>query len=306
MSYERLMKKKASRKSKLARSKTSVEVTVVKKAFQWDYFFKILGRVELLAAIFAMPVLFWVGWNELESMADQRRVNAWQLISMKSEGNSGKLTALEFLNQDHYCLPLSDKCLLAKKPLMKVNLKGVYLQRVNLQAAMLRNANLSQTDLSGADLSDADLIGADLSEANLKGAILRNAKLYRADLRHAILLEAKLSDARLSRADLSDADLSGADLSNADLDGVKLNRVDLRGADLSGANLSRADLSGTLLSGADLSDADLIGADSQYVFPLHRLLENVSTACVSREYLQPRLPDRKEFKNLKLKLCPKK
>lgn len=287
MSYERLMKKKAIRRARLSRSNAPVDVTVVKKAFQWDRIFKILGRVELLAAIFAIPIICWVGWNELESMADQRRVNAWQLLSVKAEGNSGKIAALEYLNQDHYCLLWSGMCLLEKEPLVGVSLERSFLVNVNLPGALLFKADLRNATLADANLSDAFLLKADLSNADLSNA--------------------DLSNATLSGANLSGADLSFANLSNADLNGANLSR-----ADLTDANLSFAYFIEMGFSEADHIEADFTDTDLTYVnlsrigFYYPSLPKAISRACVTDLRHQPRLPMDEAFKDIKLKLCPKK
>ncbi|MGK0271320.1 MAG: hypothetical protein ACI88H_001978 [Cocleimonas sp.] len=184
------------------------------KLSDW-HFTRITASLSSLALILTLPML----WVDLFDRYEQRTTQAWQLITTKAPGNSGKRQALEYLNE--YILFFKKR-----SPLIGVDLSGVFLQGVNLS-----DANLYKANLSGANLYKANLSGANLYEVNLSGADLN---------------EVNLSDAKLYKADLSGAELSSADLSGANLHEVNLSGADLHKADLSGADLSGADLSGVI------------------------------------------------------------
>jgi uncharacterized protein YjbI with pentapeptide repeats len=206
---------------------------------------------------------------------EERTVRAWQLLTTPAPGNSGKGSALEYLNEEDGLLCWGGSCLITMKsqtPLRGIDLSppdrtpdnseddppGAYLRDVKLSGAFLREANLPDADLIGANLSGADLVAANLRGAKLSWpADLSGAILIEADLSGADLRKANLSDAKLSRAKLSGANLIGANLSDANLSDC----VDRVCADLSGANLTDAILIRAMLSGADLSEADLSAAN---------------------------------------------
>ena len=234
----------------------------------------------ILAAVLALIVAITQFWVEFADRVNEREVRAWQLVTTVAPGNSGKVAALEYLNQEDGFLCFewlqghlswlhaenaNTGCLFLLKPqteLVGIDLSvrdngpsngqpnrnyGVFLQGVDLSGAVLRNADLSGADLSGrANLSNADLSGAVLSGADLSGADLISAdlsgrtSLSGAVLRDAVLWDADLSGAFLSGAVLWDADLSGADLSGADLWDAFLSGAVLWDADLSGADLSNS------------------------------------------------------------------
>lgn len=251
---------------------------------KWDKRFSIIRRVELIMGLIAIPLVFIVGWNEIEAIAGQRSVNAWQVVTNRVPGNSGKIAALEFLNQQHYCVPFTNLCLLKKETLEFVDLssvedsrgspKPVYLNGINLPDALLENVNMR-----GAILDNADLSGANLRHADLRGAILRHADLSGADL---------------YRADLRGADLFRADFSSASI----------ASADLTGTYLHSVDLTNTILILTDFTNAPLDVVDLSKVYGLE--LEQLSRACLYIAGNPPTLPDNEDFKDFKLKICPDK
>ena len=204
------------------------------------------------------------GLEQARKEAEESRiVNAWQILSNRSPGNTGKKAALETLNnakEDLQGIDLS--C--ATMDGMDENTKScdtpTFLAEVSLPNADLIRANLSNAILLGANLSDADLWKANLSNAILSRANLSNAILSRANLSDADLKWANLSDADLKWANLSDADLSFADLSDADLNWANLSKADLSGANLSGADLGKADLEKADLKWANLSNVYFCGS----------------------------------------------
>ena len=113
-------------------------------------------------------------WVQIRDRVGERMDRAWHLLQTKAPGNTGKIEALEYLNQkDGLCF--GGSCLLVIKP--RTPLVGIDLA--------------SSGDGPGVYLANVELPGADLSGANLSGAILRGANLS-----GAILVEANLSGAR--------------------------------------------------------------------------------------------------------------
>ena len=166
------------------------------------------------------------GLEQARKEAEESRiVNAWQILSNRSPGNTGKKAALETLNN------------------AKEDLQGIYLSCEAMGGIIIDSLGVKKCDkpptflvgvsLPNAKLRDADLREIDLRNANLSNADLREVDLHDADLRNANLHDADLSGAELSHANLSDADFSGANLSGADL-----GKADLDKANLSAANLS--------------------------------------------------------------------
>jgi uncharacterized protein YjbI with pentapeptide repeats len=187
-------------------------------------------------------VLTIVGFYfDYEDRKQGRIVDAWQLITTKAPGNSGKKEALEYLNS-------------IRQPLTGIDLStnkengesGVYLERANLSRAFFGQAKLDNANLSFTNLERALLNSANLNEANLMGTNLTSANLIRANLINANLLNAQLNN---------------VDLANANLEGAYLLSANLTNANLISANLMNADLLDADLTDADLTDADLTNAD---------------------------------------------
>jgi len=246
----------------------------VKELEPWGILAAVVGLILAVAT-------FWVDYTE---RVEERTVRAWQLLTTKAPGNSGKIAALEYLNsEDGFCLLGTCKerttlfgidlsvdgdepgaflfgANLREADLFQANLRGAYLIRANLSSANLRKANLSNALLDDAILSNtqlmwADLRGADLHGANLRGANFTGADLGGAKLERAILLGANLSHADLNHADLREATFVGANLSGANLSGADLEATNFGGAYLAWADFGRADLRQARFSGADLREA---------------------------------------------------
>ena len=242
---------------------------------------------------------------DFEDRVQERQVSAWQLISIVLPGNSGKIDALEYLNEEDgiFCYeflrgwlgwirerPETSKCLIQLKsqiPLVNINLSssdlatGVYLKNIDLPYARLISSDLSNATLEGANLrhanlTDAILRGAILDDAHLDHAILLGADLSGADIRNTKLKNAVLREAILINADLRDANMRGAILEDAKLGGAKLGNANLEGALLWNADLRGANLKCTWLYNTDLK------------FSLNLSQPQVNSACVNNE---TRLPE---------------
>ncbi len=141
----------------------------------------------VLVAIVAFLVSVAAFWGDYSDRIEERTVRAWQLLTTRAPGNSGKGAALEYLNREDglFCAAglfgaLDRVCLIQLKtftPLVGIDLSppddggsGAYLVGVNLTGANLSGAYLTVADLSGADLSGTNLTKADLSDADLSNA----------------------------------------------------------------------------------------------------------------------------------------
>lgn len=203
-----------------------------------------------------------------EDRVQTRIAESWQILTLNAPGNNGKITALEYLNNQSINLTGIDLSSDPEQPptwLVAVKLNGADLSEANLSSANLKRADFNDailvnskfigSDLSNADLKNANLTDADLNGINLTRADLGNSALIRADLRAAQLGSANLSEANLSDANLSEAyliatDLSGADLRFAHLIDAEMIATNLSGANLSGAHMIGANLIGAVLDGA--------------------------------------------------------
>ncbi len=127
------------------------------------YIWRVLEGIGIIAAIFGLVLQY-------QSLQEQKILGAWQLITTKVSGNSGKIQALEFLNSKGVPLVGVD--------LSKAYLRGVNLKGANLQGADFELADLSDAHFEGADLQNTKFKGADLSDAHFEGANLSGARFY--------------------------------------------------------------------------------------------------------------------------------
>lgn len=229
---------------------------LVKEIEPWSILFAVLALGLALAA-------FWIDYRD---RVEERTVRAWQLLTTKSPGNSGKREALQYLNSEDGLLCFGSGCwvrLKSRTPLTGLDLSETVHDDgpgpVFLEGVRLLNANLMGIRLTGAQLQ-----GADLRSSNLRGAILNDADLSLADLRGATLAGASLRGASLVGANLSYADLGSWSSQNVRRIGdpdVRVSAADLRGADLQFAALINTNLQQADLRGANLRSVHLIGAD---------------------------------------------
>ena len=177
----------------------------------WRKFELGLGIIAILALGFAIYGNYQadIGLEQAREEAKENRiVNAWQILSNRSPGNTGKKAALETLNN------------------AEENLRGIDLSCATMDG-MDENTKSCDTPtfLANLSLPNANLIGANLSHANLWGANLSDANISWVNLSDANLSFANLSDAILFRANLSDADLGATNLGNANLRETNLSNV---------------------------------------------------------------------------------
>lgn len=165
---------------------------------QWvEEYFRVIELVAIVVAFFAFGL-------ESCSRQEERRARAWQLLTTKASGNSGKVWALEYLNKRGLWVDLGLK--------EHISLRGIDLtpprlaeywrgepngerkfpkggcsDRVDLHKVELRVAKMEEASLVCADLHHADLRGAQFRKTDFRGAYLEDAKLQGADLKEADL-----------------------------------------------------------------------------------------------------------------------
>ena len=107
----------------------------------------------ILLAVIALGLSLVAFWIDYSDRVEKRTVRAWQLLTTKAPGNSGKIAALEYLDKEDGLLCGDDGCLLTLKyrePLVGINLSnpepeqgtGAFLFRARLPNAILWHANL--------------------------------------------------------------------------------------------------------------------------------------------------------------------
>jgi uncharacterized protein YjbI with pentapeptide repeats len=233
------------------------------------------GAAEVLAALLTVAAIITSAGRYLAEADDrhQRTVDeAWQVITSAQgqAGSGGRLSALEFLNEED-------------ESLVGVSVKGAFLNNLDLEGAELNWANFQETGLDGANFQDAQLWKANFNHAYLgpsydeEGNFDRKANLDRAFLDEADLRGAYLNEAFLRNTDLNFANLQGAVLDGAQLQEAKLGEANLQQASLRGANLQDADLAGANLEDADIRGADLRGAKNLGIDQLGQAIGNQHT-----------------------------
>ena len=222
------------------------------------------GGARITTAITALSLLAAIGSLIVAHAAlrSQRVVSAWQIVTSKDCGNSGKVSALEVLRRRNETISRIDfswanEC---DKELF-VHLRGLNMRGQNLREIRMIRVDLSEADLRNADLRRAKMSDVRLNGARMNGAELDHAELNAASVREAILLDASLNNVELKRSKMQKADMRGATLEGADLRYADLREVDLTGANLKGSDLRKANLAGANLSGASFDSAVLEGEE---------------------------------------------
>jgi hypothetical protein len=188
---------------------------------------------SILLAIVALLVGLITFWTDYLDRVEERTVRAWQVVTARAPGNSGKGEALAYLNKEEdglLCFEVLRGRLAWLHGDAKVSCMILLKRRTPLTGIDLSppdNATPSDwsDDPPGAYLVLADLAGADLNDANLAGANLWKANLAGADLWKANLAGADLWTANLAGADLREANLAGGNLSYTDFTATHLSEA---------------------------------------------------------------------------------
>lgn len=214
-----------------------------------------------------------------------RLVAAWSLLTTKSAGNSGKITAINVLfgaGEDIVGVDLScenNGGSLTETPTLPARSiltcdRGVFLSGLEIRNATTAGRTLfSDSDLSGVNLSRSRLEGLTIRSAAFVGADITglqilNTTLDRVDFSRALgtpldrperpvrlLLEAPDRERHIAR--FTNVTFQNANLSGARLFGASFVGSEAVGIDFAGTNLGNADLGNVTFQGVRI-DADTI------------------------------------------------
>lgn len=183
--------------------------------------------------------------QEIEASQEERQkiaiAQAWETVTRRSVGNTGKGEALEYLNShgqimagiDVSCATMGgienwdevEKTCNLPVWINRADLQGAVLSEasfkgVNFAVSNLSSSNLIRGQLQGANFASATMVNINFIEANLFGA-----KLYNADLTGANLWRANFERTFLQKTVFRNAHVSGANFTGA----THMNTVDFRG-----------------------------------------------------------------------------
>ena len=225
----------------------------------------ILRQMEPVIIILAITGLAL----DYSTRTEERTGRAWQTLSMKAAGNSGKIEALQYLNRIGKLLEGIDLTPPEFTESTKPCSKRVYLVEIQLSAAKLRDANFSCANLRNSNLAKSDLSEAVLNEAILTGVNMKDADLQNVDALRTQFGGANFSGANLQYADFTYANLERVDFTNATINKLNVGHAVLYGAKgLSCAKLEEMDnwtqscRDSVLECGRDIPDK----ADCEYVY----------------------------------------
>ena len=144
--------------------------------------------IQTTLTVAVLIVAGWTLWATLSGGEQQRRSEAWQIVSNAGPGNSGTREALEYLNSLGMELeglklpPWWGEDSETGELRGEVSLKGIKLSNAKLAKGTWWGVILDDATLTGADLTDMILYRARLIRADLTGAIIRGADFRGADL----------------------------------------------------------------------------------------------------------------------------
>ncbi|QHJ11331.1 Secreted effector protein PipB2 [Paraglaciecola mesophila] len=207
-----------------------------------------LSAFLLLPTLLAIIMDIYLVKEERAAREHARVVSAWQLLTTKASGNSGKREAMAYLNEQGHSLAGVD----ISPP---ENASYTYLYAVDLFAANLRGAVLNGVDLRGANLKNADLTGAAFVRAKLSGADFSGANVNAANFSGSFM-----NGVQLNNRHISGVDFARSDLSHARFDGSEIFRTSFAQAYMKGVNFTASKLYSVNFEGAILTDANLQGA----------------------------------------------
>ena len=140
-----------------------------------------------------------------EAIEKQEVIGAWQLLTTKASGNSGKKEAIEFLASKG--ADLSGIDLSTETHGGFVYLRGLFKDyKGDRNKINLNNAKFNGADLKKADFTEAALFGADFRNSCLEFSTFKGCNLTNIKFNKAEIYDAKFIDLELSLADFSDCE----------------------------------------------------------------------------------------------------
>ena len=161
--------------------------------------FQSFGAFLLVLTLVSFAIDYQDRKDERLARKEARTVAAWQLLTARVSGNSGKKQALEFLHSQGHALIGIDF-----SPPAGVDV-GAYLMNLNAKNVYMPDANFSYANLMNSNFSDAALFGANFSNANLKGAEFQRANLMKTNFHGALLYSVNFQNADMSFVSLNGA-----------------------------------------------------------------------------------------------------
>ena len=228
--------------------------------------------IEFVALMVAIVALIYTARSvtlEIEHRQHERTFMAWNILTLRAAGNSGKIQALEYLNDNGFSLqnidlspPGYDK---SKKIDTAMEFVSACPQSVYLRGVRLEYSKLNFSSMPCAILLEAKLKYSELAHADFRWSILGvTPSILNSSTTHVLasketaslvfeygfMEQIRLEDiapfaTNLSHADLQFVDFRGSQLGAVDLSDAILYKADFRGADLAHANLEDAFLEGT-------------------------------------------------------------
>ena len=253
--------------------------------------FRIIELLAILIAIFAF-------FLELGNRQEEREARAWQLLTTKASGNSGKVGALEFLNREEqwvfilkwWPLPQSTeradnigdgKTSSNQDPAQREGSLLKWLPQLSIQRGPLNSDDA--IEMEGRKHREEFWLSLSIhlpeqwplnkDRMTLEGIDLTPPSIAPWEEpddgapqipyceQKTYLAKAKLPKARLRGANLRCVDLTDAKLQEADFRGADFRDTFLDGVKLQGADLGGADLRYTWMLESDLQGAILNGSD---------------------------------------------
>lgn len=205
---------------------------------------------------------------------DERVARAWQLLTTKSTGNSGKIGALETLADYGVSLVGMDLSCATNDGFDKDSegttycARGVFLEGIDLSPRIkwlgfsTRNPPFSWIPsfrrgesifVRRVDLSDSNLSGVKMENAALNGTILSFVKLSNAEMDHVSFEGAQLHGTELRQAFISDGSFKSTNIHAANFTGAML-----AGTDFTRARITESYFIGSIMNMVDLSEAQLV------------------------------------------------
>ncbi len=191
---------------------------------------------NLIVTAITLCVFIFSLHKQNEAIKEQKILGAWQLLTTKAKGNSGKKEAIEFLIKqgiDLVGIDLSAE--INDENRSKLDFRnGSYLYGLNLDVskAILCGSNFKGSNLSTAIFKNADMFNVDFDNTDISCANFKKVNLFGASFKESNLVATRFEEVGLCGANFKDADLNNSQFKGSYLGG----------ADFSGSSLTRADL----------------------------------------------------------------
>ncbi len=177
--------------------------------------FRNIEHIGIVLAILA--VLFDTSWRFFvdRPIANEERIErAWETLSRKIPGNSGKMEAISFLREKGISLvglDLSCGSMGGRWKQKNASCKSrTWLENANFSGTETNRTILNYGDFSGTNLKQANFSYADLWRASFDGSWLHEVDFTGADFRNSSLRSALLSKANFENARFYNTNISGA------------------------------------------------------------------------------------------------